>query len=537
MALAAMCLVACGGDGGSDGGGGGSSSSVAGPEALALTPAAQCTSAAPCSGTQLLYADNTGGSSAATLSVDLRGSKISLVLANGGAASPASVPLSSGSPMAEYMGPGANQVPDRIRHHKPLPISREAQPSARQAFQADVAPSTPAVGDTRTWKDANGASHAATLERRWQAPDGRWLDLWVETAELGVNKVTSAMIDTMQAKFSPVTLPSGDDGIYGMVSSLAGAPWGSYSGSGLIAANQDLNVVLLNLTPDGQPYGLVGYFWDINAYTSSYLASFGQGYENYGNQALALFVDTETLYLDKTSGQNTVLPVMAHEMTHMAQFYQRTVLGAGGQDHGFDTWLAEMTAMMMEDVVSGNIISGYNALRDNGFASWIAQGSTGCQFIWYAWEDDSSSSCFSYPVAASYGGYLLRRYGVGFYQALMADQSSTDTFTVLNHAIVQAGGSGAWDAMRAWAPSLALLPATVPAALGGFPARTDTVAGYGYTLPAIDGTQFARYQQAVSTWPGGAFTHGELLRLQNSSGRYNASVTVPAGAELFVVLQ
>ncbi|WP_204277729.1 M30 family zinc metallopeptidase, partial [Enterobacter hormaechei] len=68
------------------------------------------------------------------------------------------------------------------------------------------------------------------------------------------------------------------------------------------------------------------------------------------NQSLSLYVDSETIYLGGNDGLNTVISTLGHEFTHMANFYQRGVLH--GSQYMYGTWLEEMTAMTMEDVLS-----------------------------------------------------------------------------------------------------------------------------------------------------------------------------------------
>ncbi|NMG73105.1 M30 family zinc metallopeptidase, partial [Parazoarcus communis] len=121
-------------------------------------------------------------------------------------------------------------------------------------------------------------------------------------------------INTLITKFA-----SGTQSVYTLATSLVGQPWGSYSSSAsLIDPNQALDIVVLNIQPDGQAYGRVGYFWARNKFTTSS--------QPLSNQSLSLYVDSETIYLGGNDGLNTVISTLGHEFTHMANFYQRGVL-------------------------------------------------------------------------------------------------------------------------------------------------------------------------------------------------------------------
>jgi len=412
--------------------------------------------------------------------------------------------------------PGINQIPPHIRDYQP-PIERASQATARQDRVA-AAVRAAAEGDTREWQDSSGKAFQATLARRWAATDGRMLNIWVENGERGDAKVSEALLDNVKARFS-----SNQNSVYPIVTDLVGAPWGATVGSGYIGPEQDLHIVMSNLTPDGQPWGLIGYFFSANAFLKSY--------EQLSNEAVALFLDTETMYLGGEQGRNTGYTTLAHEMTHMVNFYQRAARAGVNPDNRFAVWLEETTAMMMEDVASGRVVPGFNPLRDADFGNWIHQ-SQNCDYI-RQWDADVNSSCFSYPIAANFGGYLLRQYGIGFYRSLVRGTSSTDSFALLDQAIKQAGGSGARTALRDWGAALALLPATPPAGFG-YPRRAQD----GYDLPAIHGPDYASLRNLPSSAPSSLKASGHFPVVRRPAGAtYTETVAVPAGSALTVVVQ
>lgn len=170
------------------------------------------------------------------------------------------------------------------------------------------------------------------------------ISYWVESSEWGPGKVTQSMIDGFDAQMSvggsvPAIFPS--------VERLTGSVWGPVPaslqpflipGAGGASAPEDFQVLISNITPDGAPYGILGYFDGSNNMRASQSAQ--------SNERLMITLDSETLYLDPTSGKQSILSAFAHEMTHAANFYQRGVL------HGLSmTSAAEETlAMMTEDV-------------------------------------------------------------------------------------------------------------------------------------------------------------------------------------------
>jgi len=527
ISLAAL-LASCGGGGGGEVSGSGVLS-VAGSGAQCGASDAQTYRG---SGVGVWRYDNSGSSSGTSVPITLNGVSgrtVTLVFTNvsdrdAGMASvstsvadrPATASKVEAPSDPDHL-PGVNQIPAHIRDYQP-PVDRASQPQA-SARQGPAAAVRAAVeGDTREWQDSGGTRFQATLARRWAATDGRWLNIWVQDGERSAAKVSEALLDSLKSRFS-----SNQDSLYPIVTDLAGAPWGATVGSGYIGADQDLHIVLSNITPDGKAWGVIGYFFSANAFLKSY--------EGLSNEAVVLFLDTETMYLGGQAGRNTGYTTLAHEMTHMVNFYQRAARTGVSPDNRFAVWLEETTALMMEDLASGRVVPGFNPLRDGDYGNWLHQ-SQNCDYI-RGWDASVSSSCFSYPIAANYGGYLLRQYGTDFYRSLLRGTSSTDSFTLLDQAVRQAGGAGARPALRDWGAALALLPASPPAGFG-YPRRTQG----GYDLPAINGPDYASLRTLPSSSPSTLKASGHFPVVRRPSGAsYSETVAVPAGSALTVVVQ
>jgi hypothetical protein len=409
-------------------------------------------------------------------------------------------------------GPLRLPVPSYIRDFKP-----SHQGGALAQGSLPKGPAFAKAGDRRSWYSESNASYMATLQLQRTSSDGRQINFWVQDGEWGPGKIDAALLDQIGNRFS-----TGNNAIYDMVTQIAGKPWGALPAaeSGYyIDAAQPLDIVISNLTPDGSPWGLIGYFWGRNNQSSSY--------QSFSNQSLSLYIDSETLYLGGTTGFDFCVSTLAHELTHMINFYQRNVLLNAPNE----AWLEEMTAMGMEDVVDLAINPAYNTIRDDRFPGWLAAGDYNCPVNQYNYV----GSCNSYNIGGSFMGFLLRRYGTGFFRSLLGDASSqSDSVAVLDHAIRQAGGTSFADELRRWGTSIALLPASGTPAGYGYPERTEGP----FVLPGIDGSQYQYIRNMPASLPATLrpYGHFPLLRA-NLADTYSEDLNVPAYSSLTIVVQ
>ncbi len=412
-----------------------------------------------------------------------------------------------------------NQIPEAVRQ-----FDAAAHLGKAGAGQAKAATTKAAVGAQRTWyinADNGMEQRTATLKRQKTFADGRVINLWLEDAEAGAGKMTDAMLDTFMERFARPA-----NSVYGLVTGLAGQPWGAHAYNDLIAAEQPIDIVFVNFVPDGKPYGLLGYFWSLN----NLQANPSDEQLKYSNESLSFYMDTETVYLDLARGMDVQISTLAHEFVHMVNFYQRRVLR--GMSYGFDTFLEEMSAVMVEDVLGERITPGYNTARDEHVPAWLARSGFNCDPT----EWSTGSTCFGYNVVGSYGAYLLRQYGVGFYQQMLKNTSSTDSWTVLDSAITTAGGPGLAGTLPRWGASIALLPGAASPQGYGYPQRNDAS---GFTLVGINGPDYAKVRQLPDAVPPTLAGHGHfpLTRQANDKGVYQEQLNVPQGATLTVVVQ
>lgn len=393
-------------------------------------------------------------------------------------------------------------------------FSTAGTPSASVAY---------AIGAQRTFYYQDFSIRQTTLEQTATTSDGTTVNLWVENGELGASKVSPTLINTLLTRYAQA------GGVYDMLTRIGGPLYGPNSHSELISGTgQPIDLVVMNFDHNNQPFGLLGYFWALNDFKT------GSGQLAYSNQSISLYLDSETLYLGGAAGLQQITTTMAHESMHMQNFYRRAVLM--GSQYAFDSWLEEMSAMMMEDWASTNLDPSYNAIRDLRFPTYLnyaGHGSYDCGLTnWTPFGTD----CESYSVSGSFGGFLNRQLGLNFYKTLLYDKNQTDSLAILNDAIVQnRAGSSVQQELRHFAAAAAGLVPTTSAGVSNylFAARSEG----GFNLPAIDPSAYQSMRDLPSAVPSALPSLGNFPVLRPAvSGTFNETVQVPAGTTLSVVV-
>jgi hypothetical protein len=383
------------------------------------------------------------------------------------------------------------------------------------------------VGNQNNWyvmPKTTVETRTATLIKQTNSGN-RTINFWVENGEFASGKVTQAMLDSISDKFT--------NNVYNNVVSIAGEPWGAtglvYSYS-LIDATQPLDIVFVNFDKNNLAGGLVGYFWSLNNMRKN--ALYPQS-----NEALVFFADTETLYL-YGNGVNIMLSTAAHELTHMISFYQRDVKMSSSD--AYDTFLEEMTAIMMEDVIGNKIADGFNDVRDSNYRGWLSAALYNCDFT--NWNNCNSQNVYSYHTAGSFGAYLLRHYGIGFYKSLLkypvprplSINDRQNSIALLDSAIKEANGEGLARAVQRWGAGIALFPAASSPAGFGYPSRTEL----GFTLSAFDGDSFKSIRTLPTSQPSTLNGYGHYpLKRNITTYQYEETVAVPSGVSVTVIVK
>ena len=210
----------------------------------------------------------------------------------------------------------------------------------------------------------------------------------------------------------------------------------------------------------------------------------------------------------------------------MIHFNQRNVLK--GNSYRFATWLNELAAEGMTDIV-GSRLGGYT---DSRYPGWLSKPGFNCDIT--NWDSNLSSTCFSYNIVGSYGGFLLRHYGLNYYKALFNNSvtNANSSMDILAHAISAAGGDRL-QTFRHWGASIAMLPATGSPDGFGYPARSEG----GFSLPAYNGATFLS-RRTLPSAPANLVPYGHHPVVKSGvSGTYTNTITVPANTHLSVVIQ
>ncbi len=286
---------------------------------------------------------------------------------------------------------------------------------------------------------------------------------------------------------------------------------------------QPLDSGILNFNQDGKPFGTVGYFWSMHNFLKSSAPN--------SNEAISLYLDSETMALGGAKGLQSIKTVMAHEGTHMQNFYRRQV--KMGPAYAYDTWLEEMTAMQMEDFQSHDIDPTYNPIRDVRLPDFYRYSDYNCNLLQFT---GFGAICESYAVSGSFGGFLDRQLGLPFYKDLLT-RATTGSKDALDQAIRAAQPGWTFEqALLNWkvTTTTALPAASAPAGFG-YPAWSDGT----FVLPQIDPSLpgYAALRKLPAAVPAFLQGYGTYAAARSdSNGVYSDKVRVPAGAALSVVV-
>lgn len=548
----AMSLSACGGGGGGGGGGSYAGAQTAPPPTVSKPPSEATGSnavKASCSSCGALddstYAGTgTGiwqGVNASQIPMDvplsiagLNGQTVTLVLTNEGDSAEALPGLSvRASELATTANKATFQPHDDIGDYRSAidefnrsGFAKLLDPQAKDqpGLMKSMAPLAAYVlNDKRDIYLYDHTQRTVKLAAQRVTGDGTAVNLWVEAGELSPSAVSDALVTRMLDKFAA------QGGIYDMLVRVGGPLWGDHGMTQLVpGSGQPVDIFIVNFDHDHEPYGLVGYFWGLNNFKK------GSGDLAYSNESLSLYLDSESLYLDGETGFKQIATVMAHEGMHMQNFYRRGV--KMGSDSTFDTWLEEMSALMMEDWASFNIDPTHNAIRDSRYPYYLSYNGAGSYNCGLTEWTPMGATCESYAVTGSFGGFLNRQFGLDFYKALLNGPAKTKSADILDKAIKarRPDSSIGQELRRFTAASAGLIPLGAGIAEYSMPARNEDV----FSLPAIDPASLGRanrklpqaapqFLQALASFP--------VIR-PNIAGTYSEVVRVPPGSTLSVVV-
>ena len=406
-------------------------------------------------------------------------------------------------------------------------VSSLAAPAPRTALAAAVLP-TPVVGDTRTWNEVIAdpvAVYDTVVRATCDLPGGRKGVFWVDPASTASGSLTPEDLAYFETTFCGA-LGSAADGGFGRVTALLGDVWGTapVSLAGAVipdAPLQDVNVVFLEV-PAAPAKTWAGYFWGGNNIRKSYSTQYASS-----NEALAFFIDATQVHL-RTASRGYIGSALLHELTHMVNFYQRSVVRGTPND----VWLEETTATMTDDVVTPVATPDHVSIIPlQRIKPYVASGGA---ITLTGWEYPVQNS---YALAGAFGAFVDRRYGTSILSGTI-DCPGTGV-DCMDGLIRAAGGTSfADDFARVGASIFGLLPLNGTPEGYGYPSKVSGA----YTLAAIDVAAYAANRKATATAPGLDFAAGshtyQIDAIAPGRSVYTRNgVVVPAGTSIMLVIR
>lgn len=398
----------------------------------------------------------------------------------------------------------------------------------RPALAAPVLPS-PVVGDARTWIENAGTptSYATVVRAACDLPRGRKAVFWVDPNATASGSLTDDDLAYFRTTFCGAEGADVDGG-FARVTALMGDVWGTVAPADapfLISDTpvlQDVNLVFLEIPGETSSKIWAGYFWGGNNFRKSASPQFASS-----NEALAFFVDASLLKTSATY-RSYLGSALLHELTHMANFYQRAVVRGTPND----TWLEETTATMIDDIVPPVVTPDhYSIIPERRIRPYLASGGA---ITLLGWDYPAQNP---YSLAGAFGAFVNRRYGTSI---VTGTTSCVGTGVDCVDGLVRAaGGTGFADEFeRVGASIFGLLPLTGTPDGYGYPQK---VSG-GYTLAPIDVAAYASSRKASATTLGVDFEAGshtyQLDTIPAGRSVYTRTgVVVPAGTSILLVIQ
>jgi hypothetical protein len=411
-----------------------------------------------------------------------------------------------------------------------LRAARGAGPVPARTALASPALPTPVVGDARTWNDAFAEPVAVydTVARDvCDRPGGRKAVFWVDPRSTASASLTTEDLAYFKTTFCGAAGATADGG-FGRVKALMGDVWGVVDPSLTSAvisdapALQDVNVVFLEVPPGTAPKIWAGYFWGGNNLRKSYSPQVASS-----NEALAFFIDATQVHMSASS-RGYLGSSLLHELTHMANFFQRNI--SRGTPN--DTWLEETTATMTDDIVAPVATPDhYSLIPGQRILPYVRSGGA---ISYVGWDYPAQNT---YALAGAFGAFVNRRYGTSILSGTVGCLGTG--IDCLDSLIVAGGGTSfAEEFARVGASIFGLLPLTGTPDGYGYPAK---ISG-SYTLAAIDVAAFAASRRATATPLGLEFSAGShTYQLDTvAAGRAvytRTGVVVPTGTSIMLVIQ
>jgi hypothetical protein len=458
-----------------------------------------------------------------------------------------------------------------------LGLSREASRSSSFLARRGT-PSCDTVNDSRVFNDL-GLNTPATCRYVSPTPiavaDGStrtlniWVadDCWVGTGTTGATSPNKRhLVDsTMVAELANRFLKAGaDNDIYDWDTAVVGAEWGPNDFGNLIPPNDEITILLSDISNDNSDNGgVVGYFSPANNFTSSSVP---------GSNERIMFVIDAVMYANPNDNgysqvggsgwaatdywAEEVFSTLAHELQHMIQFYQKQV-----RYDVADTasWINEMCSMIMEDLVADKLhVKGPRGVSDLAYPNGTAGAAGNSDGRLSMFNENSyfplaqmgTMALEDYSTAYAFGAWLARNYGGAKLLKRIVQRAETDETAVVKSVAEESGRTdeSMTRLLEKWAAAVLLSDAASsgPAGYlyntGGW--MTSSSGGISYDLGSIDLFDYSptlNVFTATGSVPSGVtFSSSSNVYYEAAAGLASArtwSITVPQGIVMSVVLE
>jgi len=279
--------------------------------------------------------------------------------------------------------------------------------------------------DTKTfYLDADGTQTTTATARKVISNvttnlGTKTLNIWVSDDsfdEKGGNNcsksrcVTPDMVEQLADTF---LLAGTDNDIYDWVTNIYGEEWEDDTNgyTGLIAANDEITILLTDIDGDNNPNGgAIGFFWSKDNFENSSISGSNERIMFYTDAVM--FANGEGSWDMNDFWPKEMVSTLAHEFQHMINFYQKRIL----LDTDIDTWINEMLSESTEDLIATKIqhIGSRAVVYTDGSAG--AAGNTDGRFPLFNANNTLSLTTWNnqladYSKVNAFGAYLIRNYG------------------------------------------------------------------------------------------------------------------------------
>lgn len=425
-----------------------------------------------------------------------------------------------------------NQDLWRLKHSKSEPdllALLRADLNTPLAATSTTVPSLPVRSvissvESRVWVDNQSdekKEYTTTALSTCLAGTGRQVRIWADAASVTADIVNKPAITAFEQTVC------GESGAVSRLSRLIGDVWSPVNNSRLLqetASNMlDLHVVIVSA---GTKTAWAGYFNGVDTFIKSTRTPTS-------NEALVFFINADWMKVSLPYTQSLLI----HELTHMIYWHKRTVLNNAPQH---DTWLNEMVSLMSEDILTPALVKGangkaYQIVFEQRLPSLL---NTGGGFSLVAWPEIEKASPY-YSMAAVFGAYLNRQYGLVIYKGLMTDcLAITDGWTCLDAVIKKNGGKGVYEAFNHFALTVfALGDGSGPSSKFSFPAKTDGE----YSFAGLDLSTLKKFRPskgaALQAWDTATTTYFVESSLMNIFTFTRSSITIPPQSQLNIMVR